>query len=589
MRFAVVNGTHPPENLGRSQEVSWRRRNQSVERSSEPSGKPMSDLPPATHRFNAGNKRGVRPRIEAAAMRTAIVVLAQLVFYGNAMAGPEYAVDGLTVGTQLDFRSASYREYKCNPSDQFEGLIWCQKSQTDKERRGSYIVAYSLLHSQSGSISYINRSQEPAFFNPKEAELSIERYSRKFGDSPRITKMPHRRGLPDGIIAVWGNITLEPLDQESIKTLAAGRSPKRGFLIDYLRNFARSAKEGLPIYRIDGGPGFIWAASFDEKGRGTLRLAAVNVSGFSPPASPMAAGEASAVPPPASPRPAVEAPEVSPPPSPVVVQTAAPADQEELSSKLNQTIEKLRADLAISTNKIAELESTKSGAERTVQVAAQAKLDAENAKQEVEQARAAEKRTSDALIAQLRADKIAASTDGKELSSKLNQTIEKLQADLAISANKIAELESAKSGAERTVQVAAQAKLDAENAKQEVEQASAAEKRTSDALIAQLRADKIAAGVKRSPWEIALYGSIGGVLVVLASSTMGFLIRRRNASDSKRPAEKAQTKPIDVWASPFPPGIAISETAFERDLEQEVAAINAVRAVPGTECYHQSI
>jgi hypothetical protein len=574
MRFAVVNGTHPPENLGRSQEVSWRRRNQSVERSSEPSGKPMSDLPPATHRFNAGNKRGVRPRIEAAAMRTAIVVLAQLVFYGNAMAGPEYAVDGLTVGTQLDFRSASYREYKCNPSDQFEGLIWCQKSQTDKERRGSYIVAYSLLHSQSGSISYINRSQEPAFFNPKEAELSIERYSRKFGDSPRITKMPHRRGLPDGIIAVWGNITLEPLDQESIKTLAAGRSPKRGFLIDYLRNFTRSAKEGLPIYRIDGGPGFIWAASFDEKGRGTLRLAAVNVSGFSPPASP---------------RPAVEAPEVSPPPSPVVVQTAAPADQEELSSKLNQTIEKLQADLAISTNKIAELESAKSGAKRAVQAAAQAKLDAENAKQEIEQARAAEKRTSDALIAQLRADKIAASTDGKELSSKLNQTIEKLQADLAISANKIAELESAKSGAERALQETKQAKLDAENAKQEVEQASAAEKTTSDALIAQLRADKIAAGVKRSPWEIALYGSIGGVLVVLASSTMGFLIRRRNASDSKRPAEKAQTKPIDVWASPFPPGIAISETAFERDLEQEVAAINAVRAVPGTECYHQSI
>src|SRR5262245_24731330 len=508
------------------QEVSWRRRNQSVERSSEPSGKPMSDLSPATHRFNADNKRGVRPRIEAAAMRTAIVVLAQLVFYGNAMAGPAYAVDGLTVGTQLDFHSASYREYKCNPSDQFEGLIWCQKSQTDKERRGSYIVAYSLLHSQSGSISYINRSQEPAFFNPKEAELSIERYSRKFGDSPRITKMPHRRGLPDGIIAVWGNITLEPLDQESIKTLAAGRSPKRGFLIDYLRNFTRSAKEGLPIYRIDGGPGFIWAASFDEKGRGTLRLAAVNVSGFSPPASPMAAGEASAVPPPASPRPALEAPEVSPPPSPVVVQTAAPADQEELSSKLKQTIEKLQADLAISTNKIAELESAKSGAKRTVQETKQAKFDAENAKQEVEQASAAEKTTSDALIAQLRADKISASTDGKELSSKLNQTIEKLQADLAISTNKTAELESAKSGAERALQETKQAKFDAENAKQEVEQASAAEKTTSDALIAQLRTNKIAAGVKRSPWEIALYGSIGGVLVVLASSTMGFLIRR---------------------------------------------------------------
>jgi hypothetical protein len=121
-------------------------------------------------------------------------------------------------------------------------------------RRGSYIAAYSLLHSQDGSISYINRSQEPAFLNPKEAELNIQRYSRKIGESPRIMKMPHRSGLPDGLIAVWGKITLEPLDQESIKILADGKNPKKGFLIDYLRNFARSAKEGLPIYRIDGCP-----------------------------------------------------------------------------------------------------------------------------------------------------------------------------------------------------------------------------------------------------------------------------------------------------------------------------------------------
>jgi hypothetical protein len=338
-------------------------------------------------------------------MRTAIVLLAQLVLCGNALAATEYAVDGLPVGTQLDFGSASYREYKCNPSDQFEGLIWCQKSGTDKERRGPYSVAYSLLHSQDGSVSYINRSKEPAFLNTKEAELSIERYSRKFGDSPRIMKMPHRNGLPDGVIAVWGKVTLEPLDQESIKTLADGKSPKKGFLVDYLRNFTRSAKEGLPIYRIDGGPGFIWAASFDQKGRGTLRLAAVNASGFSRP--PMAA-EASGFSPATAPVAAVEQSGFSPSPAPVAVEIAAPTDQEELSSKLNQTIEKLQADLAVSTHKIAELERAKSDAERAFEEAEQATRAAESAKQEVEQARIAEKRSSDALIVQLRADKVAA-------------------------------------------------------------------------------------------------------------------------------------------------------------------------------------
>ena len=238
-------------------------------------GGAMPNSSPTTYRFDAGNKR------RATAMRAGIAVLAYVVLAGNAIAAPtEYAVDGLAVGTQLNFGSASYREYKCNPSDQFDGLTWCQKTRSDKERRGSYIAAYSLLHSQDGNIFYINRSQEPAFFNRKESEGNLQRYSRKIGKSPRIMKMPHRSGLPDELIAVWGKITLEPLDQGSIKILADGKSPRKGLLIDFLRDFARSAKEGLPIYRIAGGPGFIWAASFDQKGRGTLRLAAVEVSGF---------------------------------------------------------------------------------------------------------------------------------------------------------------------------------------------------------------------------------------------------------------------------------------------------------------------
>jgi hypothetical protein len=336
-------------------------------------------------------------------MKAGIVVIAQLILCGNALSATEYAVDGLAVGTQVDFGSAPYREYKCNPSDQFEGLIWCQKSRTEKERRrSSYTMAYSLLRSQDGRISYINRSQEPAFLNSKESELNIERYSRKFGDSPRIMKMPRRSGLPDGVIAIWGRVTLEPLDQESIKTLADGKNPKKGFLIDYLRNFTRSAKEGLPIYRIDGGPGFIWAASFDQKGRGTLRLAAVDVSGFSSSPAPIASAVIPEFAPPPVVVAAAETSGFSPAAAPVAVQATASTDQEELSSKLNQTIEKLQADLAISTNKIAELEGAKSEAERALEEAEQAKRDAEKAKQEVEQARLAETISSDALIAQLR-------------------------------------------------------------------------------------------------------------------------------------------------------------------------------------------
>ena len=328
----------------------------------------MSDPSPTTHCFNVSNNRRVRLGVGAAAMGAGIVVLA---YYGNAIAAStEYAVDGLAVGTQLNFNSASYREYKCSPSDQFEGFVWCQKKRTDKERRRSYITAYSLLHSEDGNLSYINRSQEPAFFNPSEAELDIQQYSRNLGESARILKMPHRSGLPDGVIAVWGKITLEPLDQESIKTLADGKNPRKGFLIDYLRDFTRSAKHGLPIYRIDGGPGFIWAASFDQKGRGTLRLAAVDVSGFAPPPDSVPVAQTAIptyqerLPPPAAvvataaPTPqeelrppaagvatAVPTPQEELPAPAAVVAIAEPTPQEELSSEFNQKIEKLQADL----------------------------------------------------------------------------------------------------------------------------------------------------------------------------------------------------------------------------------------------------
>jgi TPR repeat protein len=63
--------------------------------------------------------------------------------------------------------------------------------------------------------------------------------------------------------------------------LSEGKSPKKGLLIDFLGNFVRSAKEGLPIYRIENGPGFVWRASFDLNGRGSFRFAAIDASEFS--------------------------------------------------------------------------------------------------------------------------------------------------------------------------------------------------------------------------------------------------------------------------------------------------------------------
>jgi hypothetical protein len=189
-----------------------------------------------------------------------------------------YSVAGVPLGSRVQLDSADYREYKCSPSEQFAGHTWCQKTRQEKDRRGSLSITYSLLHSQDGTVFYVNRFQEPAFFGPNEVDAAIRQYSSRIGEKAEIKRLPRQQGRPEGTLATWGKVVLEPLDSDSISTLAGGKSPKVGYLVDFIGNFAWSAKEGLPIYRVSGGAGFLWVASFDQKGRGTLRLTAIDPS-----------------------------------------------------------------------------------------------------------------------------------------------------------------------------------------------------------------------------------------------------------------------------------------------------------------------
>src|SRR6266581_541799 len=202
--------------------------------------------------------------------------------FAQSPSAPRYAVAGLALGSRVQFDSSDYREYKCSPSEQVAEFTWCQKTRQERDRRGSTNVTYSILHAQDGTVVYVNRYQEPAVFGPNEVDEAIRRNSIKLGEKAKIEKLPHRPGFPEGTLATWGKVTLEPLDSASINTLAEGRSPKKGYLIDFIGNFTRSAKEGLPIYRISGGAGFLWVESSDQRGRGTLRFAAIDSSAIHP-------------------------------------------------------------------------------------------------------------------------------------------------------------------------------------------------------------------------------------------------------------------------------------------------------------------
>jgi hypothetical protein len=350
-------------------------------------------------------KRGILPSdFQVSELRTQCIISEARPKVDQPSARSKYVIDGIAVGSRLSTDSRSYREYSCSPSEELDKFTWCQKTRNEKKVRGSYRVSYSILNSPAGTVLYVSRYQEPAFSNASQLDKDLEKYSRSIGEKARIMKLPHREGLPDGIIALWGEITLEPLEQNVINALADGTSNKGEFLVDYIDDVVRSAKEGLPIYRIGGGPGLIWTTSFDAKGRGTRRSAAIDAAGL--PSRSADQGSASQ-----TPQQGAEAsneevgnkpPELSQESGELPVQRTTRGNEVEIKLPvLEREIEKLRSDLVVATRTIAELEKAKSEAER-------AGKDAEKKKIEAEQTQISEKSRLDAMIAELLADKAAA-------------------------------------------------------------------------------------------------------------------------------------------------------------------------------------
>jgi hypothetical protein len=69
-----------------------------------------------------------------------------------------YAVGGVALGATVQSESSAYREYKCGPSDQFDGFTWCQKTRKGKERRGSFNAIYSTTTGPAYPFSAVTLS-----------------------------------------------------------------------------------------------------------------------------------------------------------------------------------------------------------------------------------------------------------------------------------------------------------------------------------------------------------------------------------------------------------------------------------------------
>jgi hypothetical protein len=172
-------------------------------------------------------------------------------------------------------------KYDCRASEQFSGFIWCQNRRMERTRSGTVVITNSILRDGEGKVAYVSQHIVPVIFDPGEVEKTLSLISAKYGEASRVMHPPSPWGIErNAVIAIWGQINLEPLDSSTLSIIASGHDVKSGLRVDYLGDFRKSAKLGMPVYRIAGGPGYLWNASYDQKGRGHLRFLTSNAAAY---------------------------------------------------------------------------------------------------------------------------------------------------------------------------------------------------------------------------------------------------------------------------------------------------------------------
>jgi tetratricopeptide (TPR) repeat protein len=189
----------------------------------------------------------------------------------------QYTVDGITLGQRVTAATPNYRSYRCGPSDDFADAVRCERTQELSGKAGRLTVVHSLIRGRDSTAIYIMANAAPVALSTTVIATEIQTLTRVIGESP--TKVQYlQQTNPAAVIAIWGGIRLEEVGGDDIDTLARGNSPRLGVLVDYVGDLQYSAKHGLPVYRIVGGAGYVYAASVNADGRGTRHYVAVDAT-----------------------------------------------------------------------------------------------------------------------------------------------------------------------------------------------------------------------------------------------------------------------------------------------------------------------
>ena len=175
---------------------------------------------------------------------------------------------GFTLGEPVR-RNRNFSLYRCE-SGVFRGTTECTRAQ----QGSAGTVPDKVMHAEDGTAVYLMADVSSAGLGDDATGREIDSLSNTFKEQPRkIERLPARAGLPSIVIATWGDVELRQLRPEDMR----GSDPIwPGIFLDALGDMERSVKEGLPIYRVTGGPGYVF--SFDSTGHGHRRYEAVDIA-----------------------------------------------------------------------------------------------------------------------------------------------------------------------------------------------------------------------------------------------------------------------------------------------------------------------
>ena len=211
--------------------------------------------------------------------------LSALVLFGTPLGGfadEVFSVEGLSPRMTITTDWLAAEGYKCNPSEDYPGFTWCRKHETARRRGEEIKISKSIVYGPDRIIAYVNKEISPAYFAPGDIEKETNRLSSRFKALPRTYSSLPSSWQGSAFVMSWGGLELSPLPVNKKQMLIKKQPAHAGILVDLIGKFSELARSGLPIYTLSGKLGFVWQATVDPSGQGSLRFFAADPSQFDP-------------------------------------------------------------------------------------------------------------------------------------------------------------------------------------------------------------------------------------------------------------------------------------------------------------------